>query len=405
MKAHVLLVADGRSPTTRSWIDNIQTLGVEVSLISTFPCDAPPKLKHFHTLPIAFSNFSGKPGETGNEASKSRIKSLVRRFTPLFQALRYVFGPLSLLLFARTYRLLVNQIQPDIVHALRIPFEGMLGSFTPKNIPFLAATWGNDLTLHARGSWLMCLFTRRCLKRANGLTSDTHRDVRLAHQWGLNPTAPTLIVPGSGGLDLDAIDAADAFNSQVFNITDNRLWVVNPRGLRPGSVHQDVFFAAIPLILAQRPKTCFICPGLKGNQQIEALVEQLKIQEHTFLLTKLPQPQLWALFKKSQVFVSPSSHDGTPNTLLEAMACGAFPVAGDIESLREWVEPGNNGLLVNPRDPQQLAEAILETLNNPELRSKAADRNRVIIETQASQEATLPKIKDFYAHFLNKSSQ
>ena len=48
-----------------------------------------------------------------------------------------------------------------------------------------------------------------------------------------------------------------------------------------------------------------------------------------------------AVFQGARVAVSPSTHDGTPNTLLEAMSCGSFPVAGDIESLREWIEPGS----------------------------------------------------------------
>ena len=33
-------------------------------------------------------------------------------------------------------------------------------------------------------------------------------------------------------------------------------------------------------------------------------------------------------------------HDGTPNTLLEGMACGCLPVAGDLDSIREWLKPG-----------------------------------------------------------------
>lgn len=58
MNAHILIVADGRSPTTRSWIQHIQSLGYALSLISTYPCEPPESLKHFHVLPIAFSRFS-----------------------------------------------------------------------------------------------------------------------------------------------------------------------------------------------------------------------------------------------------------------------------------------------------------------------------------------------------------
>jgi glycosyltransferase involved in cell wall biosynthesis len=329
---------------------------------------------------------------------------LLRRFAPLVQGLRYRLGPLTLRRYAKPYLDFVDKIQPDLVHALRIPFEGMLGSVTPAGLPFLAATWGNDLTLHAQGSPAMRKLTRLCLTRADGLTSDTRRDVRLAHEWGLHPDAPTLVVPGSGGLDLDAIQAAapESFDPTKYGIPTGRPWVVNPRGLRPGSVHQETFFRAIPKILAGEPGALFICPSLAGIRQAEGWVDQLGIAESTFLLPRLPQETLWALFKQSQVFVSPSSHDGTPNTLLEALACGCYPVAGRIESLAQWIEPGRNGALVDPRDPDALAEAILTALHSPALREQSATFNQELIRQRAAQSATRPRIDAFYKLFLTE---
>jgi len=105
--------------------------------------------------------------------------------------------------------------------------------------------------------------------------------------------------------------------------------------------------------------------------------------------------------KESKVYVSPSIHDGTPNTLLEAMACGCFPVAGDIESLREWVDPGVNGFLVDPRDPEALSSAILTALENPKMREEAAERNLALLQNKAARSATLPKIEGFYQQFLS----
>ncbi len=403
---HICFVADGRSPTARSWIQHTQSMGYRTSLISTFPCQPLDGLTSFHILPVAFSRFSGgghpnRPiQESAPAAAVSRLKKWVRRFAPLFQALRYYLGPLTLPRYARPYQNLLRTIQPDLVHALRIPFEGMLGSYTPHDVPFVAATWGNDLTLHARGSHLMGHFTQRCLTRADGLTSDTHRDVRLSHDWGLASDAPTLVVPGSGGLDLAAIQQAPLFKDAAFELPQKGLRVVNPRGLRPGSVHQDVFFAAIPRVLADRPDTLFICPGLAGKKQAQNWISQLGISGQTRLLPKLSQTELWGLFKTSQLFVSPSSHDGTPNTLLEAMACGCFPIAGDIESLREWIPSGENGLLVNPRDPEALAEAILHVLDKPALRQQASQLNLDTIRNRAAQNATRPQIDHFYQQFL-----
>ncbi len=404
MKAHVLIIADGRSPTALSWIKNIRALDYQVSLVSTYPCQPPEGMEHFQILPVAFSRFSREtsPGTVDPaHPQRTNLKSVIRRYTASLQTLRYYLGPLTLHRNAARLRAMIMEIQPDLVHALRIPFEGMLGAATQEGILFLAATWGNDLTLHARGSFLMRRFTRRCLERADGLTSDTHRDIRLAQALGLDPHAPTLVVPGSGGLDLDSIQQSGTFDPSLFNIPASADWVVNPRGLRPGSVHQDIFLASIPQVLARQPKVVFICPGLLGKSKIEALVKKYNIQDRVFLLPKLDQPQLWDLMRKSAVFVSPSSHDGTPNTLLEAMACGCFPVAGDIESLREWIKPGVNGLLVDPRDPDALAAAVLEALGSTVLRKVAAEHNLAVIQSRAASDVTLPEIDRFYSSFLN----
>ena len=403
MKAHILFIADGRSPTTQSWVRNIQSLDYEVSLISTFNCDPLPGLSHFHIQPIAFSRFSSGTASKQTQRKRTGLKAVLRRFSTIFQVFRYWLGPLTIPRYAKAYKKLIKQIQPDLVHALRIPFEGMLGSYTPQGIPFIAATWGNDLTLHALGSHMMVQFTKRCLARADGLSSDTHRDVELAfQQWGLAHGSPTLVVPGSGGLDLQLIEKSGQFIPAQYNIPPKQPWVVNPRGIRPGSVLQMVFFEAIPLVLKQQPDVCFICPGLAGVTQAQNWVDVFGGNENIFLLPNLPQEELWDLFRRSQVFVSPSRHDGTPNTLLESMACGTFPIVGNIASLREWIENGINGYLVNPGDPTQLASRILDALNNHALREDAAKRNREIIENRASRKRTLPKIDAFYQQFFSE---
>ncbi|MFH1446334.1 MAG: glycosyltransferase family 4 protein, partial [Chloroflexota bacterium] len=217
-------------------------------------------------------------------------------------------------------------------------------------------------------------------------------------------SVPTLVVPGCGGIDMQSILDPDAvpFNAPTYYIPQGNIWAVNPRGMRPGSVHNDIFFAAIPLVLQKHPEVIFICPNFAGSRQAEDWLDQYHIHQNTFLLPKLPQQDLWALFKHSELFISPSSHDGTPNTLLEALACGCFPIVGDIESLREWVENGKNGLLIDPQDPQALADAISQALESPELRQKAATLNKTLIQQRASIAINRPKIKEFYMHLISR---
>jgi glycosyltransferase involved in cell wall biosynthesis len=114
------------------------------------------------------------------------------------------------------------------------------------------------------------------------------------------------------------------------------------------------------------------------------------------LLPLLSQEQLWQEFARSTLSVSLSTHDGTPNTLLEAMALGCLPVCGDIESICEWITPGKNGLLVDPTDAQALADAILQGLENVQLQKAAAVTNQKLIAEKAGLETTHTQIVDFY---------
>jgi glycosyltransferase involved in cell wall biosynthesis len=400
---HILLVADGRSPITQRWIQSLRAINYTVSLVSTFPCSQLSGVENMYVLPVAFSGMAGSQVKTrrASESSSPRSGGLVARFRPFLLSLRYQVGPWSTRFYQRRFRRIAAEIKPDLVHALRIPYEGILASGLPSGIPLIISVWGNDLTLHAYGSHAMMEATRRTLKRANGLMADAQRDIRLSHLWGFNEKFPTLVVPGSGGIDFIEINRPLA-RSQI--ILPERLMtcsslVVNPRGFRPGSVRNDVFFKSIPSIVARIPDVLFACTAMQGQPEALTWVHQLKITRNVKLLPYLTQHQLWELFRRAAVSISISDHDGTPNSLLEAMACGCFPIVGDIESLREWVTPGINGLLVPPGSPQSLAEAVILALENPSLRETARDRNRELVRQRAEVNLVRAQMKVFYQQF------
>ncbi len=177
--------------------------------------------------------------------------------------------------------------------------------------------------------------------------------------------------------------------------------VVNPRGFR-AYVRNDTFFRAIPPILERRPEVRFLCLGMAGERRADRWLEELGIRGSVELLPLLPRPQVADLFRRALVAVSPSIHDGTPNTLLEAMACGCFPVAGDLESIREWITPGVNGLLVDPGNPKALADAILLALEQPGLRQRAAQVNRELVAERAEYGKVMEEAEKFYQKVIGR---
>jgi glycosyltransferase involved in cell wall biosynthesis len=393
----ILLTADGRSPITRGWVRTLLDAGCEVSLVSTFPCPPVDGVTEQVVIPAAFSSMAGS--QAGGKASgkTSRVRGFVSQFRNLFMAGRYWLGPVSLGKSRRAYLDCVDRIKPDVAHALRIPFEGMLARVTPVEIPFIVSIWGNDLTLHAHGSPLMARETRLTLQRANGLMADAHRDLRLGSEWGLRPTMPTLCIPGGGGIDLKILHTAICLDVPLpVDLPLDVPVVINPRGFRPGSVRNDTFFKAIPLVLQELPETIFICAGMADQPEALQWLQRLGIESSVRLLPFLPQEDLWRLFKRAQVTASISQHDGTPNSLLEAMALGCYPVVGDIESTREWIKDGQNGRLVDPEDASAIAAAILDALKSPTHVEEAAILNRGIIHERADRQGLLTEVNNYY---------
>lgn len=81
------------------------------------------------------------------------------------------------------------------------------------------------------------------------------------------------------------------------------------------------------------------------------------------------------------VFTLPSYYrEGLPRTILEALSAGRPVVTTDLPGCRDAIEHGTNGLLVPPRDPQALADAILEILDDPEKLAAMSSAAREIAE-------------------------
>jgi len=390
----LLFVADGRSPIARSWIAYLLQAGHQVHLVSTFACDALPGLSSLHSLSVAFSRsgVSAAPGTAPGGARAMRLRGWVRHW----------LGPWTVGRAAEQLTARVLEVQPHVVHAMRIPFEGMLSAGLPSGTPLLISVWGNDFTLHAGASPGMRRWTRRCVERADGLHVDCRRDLQLAQTWGFEPSRPSLVIPTNGGVQTQLFQPSEAPQLPVDSDLARRLArlgerpvVVQPRGFRV-YVRNDAFFQSVPEIVRQVPDVHFLCPGMAGEAEAERWLQRLGIQAAVSLLPRLTPAEMAAVFQRSRVAVSPTTHDGTPNTLLEAMATGVFPVAGDLDSLREWIEPGRNGLLVDPSDPAALAQAVVEGLRRDDLRRAAADANRRLVLERADYATCMRQAVELY---------
>ena len=94
--------------------------------------------------------------------------------------------------------------------------------------------------------------------------------------------------------------------------------------------------------------------------------KHLNLEKHV-ILTGF-RPDVLSLHKGFDVFVMSSVSEGLGTSALDAMACGRPVVATRVGGLPEVVDHRETGLLVSARDPESLAEAIIELLQDRPLR-------------------------------------
>lgn len=113
---------------------------------------------------------------------------------------------------------------------------------------------------------------------------------------------------------------------------------------------------------------CLVVVGNPHHRigDVDATARRFGIQSRVKVLGRVSGADLRRLYSCATVFVFPSIYEGFGMPVLEAMACGAPVITADTTALPEVV--GDAALLVNPRDPDALAEAMRRVIEDRELR-------------------------------------
>jgi glycosyltransferase involved in cell wall biosynthesis len=102
------------------------------------------------------------------------------------------------------------------------------------------------------------------------------------------------------------------------------------------------------------------------------------------------------------IFVLPSWREGMPRSIIEAMATGLPVVATDIRGCREEVVHGDTGLLVPPKDPRELGEAILSLVCDDSLARKMGKRGREVALDWFDEDAVIERQIEAYYRLIEE---
>ncbi|TDB02878.1 glycosyltransferase family 4 protein [Halomonas marinisediminis] len=276
---------------------------------------------------------------------------------------------------------LFREIKPDMVlgYTIKPVIYGTLAARlakVPKRYALITGL-GYAFTGEARGKrGLIQLMVRglyrQSLKRANLVFFQNPDDEALFKQLGLlSQQVRSKVVNGSG------IDTSRF--TQVPLPKGNPSFLLIARLLGDKGIREYVEAAAC--VRERHPEISFKVVG-----DIDANPDSITLHEldawiaagHIDYLGKLDDVR--PAIADASVYVLPSYREGTPRTVLEAMAMGRPIITTDAPGCRETVVEGDNGYLVPVKSVDALVEAMLKFIDQPALIERMGQRSRAIAE-------------------------
>jgi len=215
------------------------------------------------------------------------------------------------------------------------------------------------------------------------------------------------------GIEVDGIDPARVIT--IYNGLDLAHWtppaptpkapgeflIATVGNIRPVKGH-DVLIRAAAIVLARFPKATFTIAGeiLEPAYfaELQTLAYTLNITDRIRFLGGVTD--LRTCLAAADLFVLPSRSEGFSNAIVEAMALALPVVATNVGGNAEAVATGISGLIVPPDDPEALAAAILQILQDPARARTMGAAGRIFVSQTFTTEIMIQRITAQYANLL-----
>jgi hypothetical protein len=289
----------------------------------------------------------------------------------------------------------IRKIRPDIVHSFYTQLSGYLTldarTHFDSDFPiWIHSSWGQDFFFIGQKPGHKER-TQAVLAACDYFIADCQRDVRLAEEFGFKKEVLG-VFPAPGGYGIQRMqkfrDPSPVSSRKVIALK---------------GYHNDEWTGRA-LVALQAMHMC--ADSLVGYEVViyQADTNVQYAAEYLARITGLsisilppsPHDELLRLIGRARIAIGVCVSDGTPNAMLEAMVMGAFPIQSDTISTAEWINNGENGLLVPPEEPEAIAAAMRRALFDDALVDRAAEINERITAERIDRAVIQPQVIALY---------
>jgi glycosyltransferase involved in cell wall biosynthesis len=379
MALKILVVGTIASVHTGRFVSSLQHLGYDVRVFNHSPDYVEDEHLRKTELYVQFP----RPSLNANTIVRWPTSIEARLRLELWKLKRRLGGA-SETQFAALYRdgemrgacaiaTIVETWRPSLVISLKMQNDGymtaqaraIMGTSFP---PWLHFNWGTDIAhfgLDPAEGPLHLPRIKAVLALCDFHIADCDRDVRLATEFGLRGESLGSCL-ATGGFDAEQLRTIRAAAGPRTHV------LVKARHWPPVGVAQTVMTALDTIDDFGPLRFRFIMATPDMEEQVRARAAQGAPFE---IGPRLAYQDLLAEFARARFTISATTIDGTPLFLAETMALGSVPLHSDLDSVREWVTDGENGLLFPPHDAKTLAGQIRRAMTDDAFIERASALN------------------------------
>jgi len=281
----------------------------------------------------------------------------------------------------RRLRKIVHEFKPDVIHVHQANTCAFVTArANRKRVPLVVTCWGSDVLLMPQRGFISRFVVKFALSNANVVTADADYVRQAAEKLVSGKT----FLLANFGIDIPPIKLPDKEKIVFSNRLHKELY--NIREIIIGFCEFSKKNPEWKLIVG-------------GSGELTDSLKQLAsstLKESQFeFIGFVPKEENQRQFLRASIWISMPSSDGTAISLLEAMSFGCIPVVSNLPANREWIEDGNNGVVVKAGVAQALENALKLPL------TEVQKKNTKIIQDKGTKAVNRAKFIEMYSALLN----
>ncbi|MCR5185527.1 MAG: glycosyltransferase family 4 protein [Clostridia bacterium] len=267
--------------------------------------------------------------------------------------------------YASKVKRIINDINPDIINAHYATSYGMLAALSVPN-NFILSVWGTDIFEFPKKSIIHKAYLKYVLNKSKYVFSTSNA---LAKELALYTDKKSYITPF--GVDMTLFNPNKKRTGANEDFT---IGIVKPINDKYGI---DYLINSLSIIKNKYPGT-IIKTKIAGDGPLKHSYEKLALEKKVSVewLGFISQEQVATEYANMDIAVFPSNVESFGVSTIEAEASGIPVIVSNVPGLLETTIPNESSIVVESKNPSELAEAIMSLYNNPDLRKKMGTKGR-----------------------------